>query len=168
MQVTELVQFLAAFFNVAAYAPDEQGGVFYPSDSDRDPTVARIGLALEPWPGVEDWLVENRIDTLWLHRPWKLDLTVLPPKVVVVAHHIPFDEHLTIGYNRLLANALGLAWDAHEQPQVIGYKQAPEFPKRPIGMLADTPEQDFSGWCRQIAELFGGYDKVVSGHPRSG
>ncbi|MFD1143091.1 Nif3-like dinuclear metal center hexameric protein [Larkinella insperata] len=165
MLVSELTAFLTSFFNTVRYPPDEQGGVYErPNAAASDRPLHRLGLALEPGPDLPAWLHENRIDALWLHRPWQLDPSVLPPDFPVLFHHLPFDEHLTIGYNHPLADALGMSWTATRIPEVLGTKQAPGFPVRPIGMIGPVVELDFTGWCHRIAEQFGGYDEAKAGH----
>ncbi|GAB3927159.1 Nif3-like dinuclear metal center hexameric protein [Larkinella terrae] len=163
MRLDELVHYLAFLFTTAAYPPEEQGGIYHSHPDSIDQPVRRIGLALEPWPGLPDWLVENRIDTLWLHRPWHLDPAVLPENTTVLAHHLPFDEHFTIGYNRSMAEAVGLPWTVAEGPEPIGYKQAPGLPPRPIGMLGRSPQLDLESWRNQIIDLFGGYEEAYPG-----
>lgn len=165
MQLDELIAFLADFFNTSSYPPEEQGGIFYrPNSFPISQPVRRIGLVLEPWPGLADWLRENRIDTLWLHRPWNLDLIKFPKEVAVISHHLPFDEHLTIGYNRPMAEVAGMQWINAETPQAIGYKQAPGFPIRSIGMLGLGVQLSFSDWCDRITTRFGGYDDAWPGN----
>ncbi|MGV3560710.1 Nif3-like dinuclear metal center hexameric protein [Larkinella arboricola] len=162
MLLSELTAFLAAFFNTAAYPPDEQGGI-YSRPHPENYSIHRLGLALEPGPDFADWLSDNPINTLWLHRPWQLDPTALPTGVTVLFHHLPFDEHLTIGYNRPLADVLGLTWTDTTVPEILGTKQSPGFPVRPIGMIGPVPALDFTGWCRRISEHFGGYDEARPG-----
>lgn len=155
---------MAAFFNAPAYPAEEQGGIYLSAYPDRiNQPVYRIGLALEPWPGLADWLTENRIDTLWLHRPWNLDRATLPGNVAVLSHHLPFDEHLTIGYNRSMAEVVGMSWTDTEVPQTIGDKQVPGFPARPIGMIGLGWQLDFEGWCNRIRNRFGGYEEAYPG-----
>lgn len=164
MLLSELVTFLTVYFNTSAYPPGEQGGVFFPADAQSpDYPIQRLGLALEPGPDLPDWLLENQLETLWLHRPWQLDLTAFPTHVTVLYHHLPFDEHLTIGYNRPLADALGLQWTNTVAPEILGTKQALGFPVRPIGMIGAGPALDFMDWCHRIAEQFGGYDGIYPG-----
>ncbi|GAB3335590.1 Nif3-like dinuclear metal center hexameric protein [Larkinella ripae] len=161
MLVPELIHFLSALFDSPAYPPDEQGGFYFRPDQHLpNAPVQRLGLALEPGPDLPDWISKNRIGTLWLHRPWQLDPAVLPTHIPVLFHHLPFDEHLTIGYNRLLANTLSMPWTATE---MLGTKQAPGFPARPIGMIGTVPERDFASWCAQFSKLFGGYEDARPG-----
>lgn len=110
----ELADFLAAELNTNRYPTTEQGGIYRPSDRP----VARLGLALEPFPGLRAWIETNRLDALWLHRPWQLDPTTLPPDIGILTHHLPFDETLTMGVNPYLASQL----NAFAPPQPLGYK----------------------------------------------
>ena len=171
MLLTELTHFLAGLFTTAIYPPDEQGGIFHLPNSDMTgKPVSHIGLALEPEPGLAEWIRTNQIDALWLHRPWKLDLTSIPANVAVLYHHLPFDEHLTIGYNQWMANALGITPETQVGSgeaiyPVIGYKQAHNLPARPIGLIGRAPGLDFGGWLYRINDEFGGYDEV---HPGAG
>jgi putative NIF3 family GTP cyclohydrolase 1 type 2 len=162
--LTELLPLLAEIFNTSVYPPGEQGGLFHGSSSDpSDHPVQRVGLALEPWPALPEWLVDHRIDTLWLHRPWLLDRSSLPANVAVLYHHLPFDEHLTIGYNRWLAESLGFSGTPKPLLEVIGYKAMPGYPDRPIGMVGSESQLDFRGWCQRIAHVFGGYEDAIPG-----
>ncbi|MGA0557084.1 Nif3-like dinuclear metal center hexameric protein [Larkinella sp. VNQ87] len=164
MRLTALLDFLAVYFKTADYAPEERGGIYIlPNPDFLEQPVEPLGVALDPWPGLPDWLTENRIRTLWMHRPWQLDPAVLPEDVTVLFHHLPFDEQLTLGYNQPLADALGLPWTDAVRPEPLGYKQSPGLPNRPIGMVGTGPALDFGGWCQRSAEQFGGYDEAVLG-----
>ena len=164
MILSEFLQFLAEIFNTSLYPPGEQGGLFYGSSPDpsRHP-VQRVGLALEPWPTLPEWIVIHRIDTLWLHRPWLLDRSSLPANVTVLYHHLPFDEHFTVGYNGWLAETLGFSGTPKPLLEVIGYKAMPGYPDRPIGMMGSETQLDFRGWCQRVAFVFGGYEDAIPG-----
>ncbi len=123
-------------------------------------SIQRIGLALEPPSDLKNWVRDQQLDTLWLHRPWRLDLDALPPDMGVVAHHLPFDETLTTGYNTRLADALGM----HSLDE-LGYKQVADesgrlLPKRAIGMIGTAPKRSDEAWLALIQREFGGYDRV--------
>ncbi|MBO0931701.1 Nif3-like dinuclear metal center hexameric protein [Fibrella aquatilis] len=144
------------------YPAAERGGIYRPSSRP----VERIGLALEPPPQVGNWVRDNNLDALWLHRPWRLDQAALPPDVGVLYHHLPFDETLTTGYNVPLAAALGLS-----ELDILGYKTAPgpadaHLPPRPIGMVGAVPHRSFDEWKQLINNLFGGYDRAEFGSVR--
>ena len=158
--LNDIVNFLANEFTVDRYPDREQGGVFLPSSRP----VRRLGLALEPFPELAGWAVNNQLDAVWLHRPWQLDLSTLPLDVGVIHNHLPFDEHLTMGYNVRLAAQFGV----HNSLEPIGFKQASRetgepLPQRPIGMLFEADAQDVSKWIRRTEQLFGGCDRVEPG-----
>lgn len=158
--LTNLVNFLARTFAVDRYPAHEQGGVYHPSNRP----VQRLGLAVEPFPDLANWIADNQLDALWLHRPWKLDLATLPPDMGVVYNHLPFDEHLTMGYNRPLASLLG----ATGTPEPLGFKQATHdtgepLPQRAIGMILDAEPQPVADWLGQLETHFGGYDQSEAG-----
>lgn len=146
----DMVTFLDGVFQTEQY-PDEAGGVFAPSARG----VRRLGLALEPWPGLADWAQTERLDALFLHRPWKLQQGELPDDIGIMAHHLAFDEHLTLGFNVRLAAALRM-----EGLQVLGDKGG-----RPLGMLGDVPPQSFEAWRQQCEQVFGGLEDVIAGGP---
>lgn len=159
--LADIDHFLQASFAVDRYPETERGGIYYPS---RRP-IRRIGLALEPFSKLPDWIAENQLDALWLHRPWQLDLAALPTDFGVLTHHLPFDESLSMGYNQQLAVQLGATSDL----EPIGYKQESAktgkgLPQRPLGMLMDVAEREFDEWLATIHELFGGYDRAEAGH----
>lgn len=158
--LNEIDEFLQNELAVDRYPDSEQGGIYYPSERP----IRRMGLALEPFSNVSAWVNEANIDALWFHRPWQLNLTDLPPDIGILAHHLPFDESLTIGYNEELAKQLG----ATRPPEPLGHKQAVNeagalLPQRPIGMLIDVPEQEFDSLLDTIKTLFGSYDRAESG-----
>jgi putative NIF3 family GTP cyclohydrolase 1 type 2 len=137
---------LNAYFAVERFG-DDQGGIYHASDRP----VERIGLALEPWPQVERWVRDARLDALFLHRPWKLADGQLPPDIGVLAYHLAFDERLTLGYNSRLADALGMV-----NIEVLGHKEG-----RPLGMLGTVRPQPFDQLQQRCAAMFGGYNETV-------
>lgn len=156
----EIDDFLHNKLAANRYPDQEQGGIYYPSERP----IHRIGLALEPFADLPAWVDTEQLDALWLHRPWRLNLADLPPDVGILAHHLPFDETLTSGYNELLAKQLG----ATRVDRPLGFKQAVNeagevLPERPIGMVIDVPEQEFDGLLHTIKTLFGGYDRAEAG-----
>lgn len=162
--LNDIVDFLRSEFTIDRYPDSEQGGVYHASGYP----VQRLGLVLEPFPELADWMVENQLDTLWLHRPWQLDLTTLPPDVAVIYNHLPFDEHLTMGYNPRLAAQLRAVGPL----EPVGFKQAVNAigespPQRPIGMLFDAVQQDIAEWVRRAEILFGGNDRIEPGRQTS-
>lgn len=155
--LNDIINFLHEEFAVDRYPDSEQGGVYHPSGRP----VRRLGLALEPASKLPTWVLDNQLDALWLHRPWKLDLTTLPPDIGIIYTHLPFDEHLTMGYNARLATQLRAVGPL----EPLGYKQATRdtgelLPQRPIGMLFDAIKQNISDWTTLLQTLFGGFDRL--------
>ncbi|MFD2935956.1 Nif3-like dinuclear metal center hexameric protein [Spirosoma flavum] len=147
------------------YPDAEKGGIYYPSKRP----IRRLGLALEPFPKLSDWVNETQVDALWLHRPWQLDLANLPPDIGILSHHLPFDETLTMGNNTQLAKRIG----ATGALEPLGYKQDTTedgtlLPERPIGMLIDVVEQEFDYWLTTVKGIFGGYDRAEAGSGAAG
>ena len=68
-----IAAFLNRYFEVETY-PDDTNGVYRSSDR----AVKRLGLALEPTPDLYARLEALECDALFLHRPWRLDLSRLP------------------------------------------------------------------------------------------
>ncbi|WP_460950163.1 Nif3-like dinuclear metal center hexameric protein [Spirosoma daeguense] len=161
----DVADFLKSELNTDHYPTTEQGGIYYPSNRQ----IQRIGLALQPFPTMAEWVDDEHIDAIWLHRPWQLKLDTLPADVGILSHHLPFDERLAIGYNKQLAKKLGAAGT----PEPIGYKQSSTetgktLPQRPLGMIIDVAEGEFDNWLKTINELFGGYDRAEAGNGTSG
>ncbi|OKH56038.1 NGG1p interacting factor NIF3 [Calothrix sp. HK-06] len=146
MQLDTITKFLNTFFQVERYNEDEQGGIYLPSTR----SIKRLGLALEPWDGLYNWVKNQHIDALFLHRPWKLELEQLPPDIGVISYHLPFDESLTLGFNTRLADVLSLS-----NLEVFGEKQ-----NRPIGMTGQAPNQTFTDICDCVKEVFNGYEQI--------
>ncbi len=161
--LNDIARFLQTELTTDRYPVSEQGGVYHASDRP----VSRLGLVLEPFPELPQWLADNQFDALWLHRPWHLDLAVLSTDVGLLHHHLPFDEHLTIGFNPRLAERL----NAQNPPEPLGFKQAisedgTPLPPRPIGMLITVPEREFDAHLYPIRDEFNGYDRAEMGrHP---
>ena len=159
--LTELANFLAAEFHANRYPDAEKGGIYRLSDQP----VQRLGLALEPFAGLESWAGTAELDAVWLHRPWQLDLAhALPGNVGVLYHHLPFDETLTIGFNPYLATQLGALWP----PEPLGVKpvtnnENTSQPPRPIGMLIEVPTSEFDAQLMAVSTAFGGYDRAELG-----
>lgn len=144
----DLAQFLEQLLGAARY-PGEPSGVFIPSSR----AVLRLGLALEPFVGLGDWLRCERVDALFLHRPWRLALGALPPGVGVLTSHLAFDERLTLGMNPWLAQALGLR----------GLEPLGEKAGRVIGMIGQGRPRSFAVFRVEVAEVFGGVGRVLPG-----
>lgn len=144
----DLVQFLAQFFAVHRFE-DDQNGVYLPSKRP----IACIGLALEPWAGLAQWVSSKQLDALFLHRPWQLQRQQLPADLGVVAYHLAFDESLTLSFNPRLATVLGMS-----KLKVLGKKE-----ERSIGMIGDIPTQSFADYCCCLDEVFNGHSEIHPG-----
>lgn len=153
-----LAAFLDDQLGAATYPPDERGGVFRPpapaGNALRRP-LARLGLALEPWPGLRAWALDEGLDALFLHRPWRLRPDALRPAVGVLYAHLPFDDHLTTSDNAPLATALGF-----RTREVLGMKDG-----RRIGMLGDVEPRPAADALAYVTAVFGGTEAVVLPDP---
>ncbi len=121
--------------------PDDQHGIYRPSERN----VKRIGLALEPWIGIDTWVRQKNLDALFLHRPWRLDIETLPGDIGILAYHLAFDLTLTLGLNPRLANVLRMT-----HPVPCAYKE-----NLPLGMLGDMPVMATDSFLETLTELFG-------------
>jgi putative NIF3 family GTP cyclohydrolase 1 type 2 len=117
----------------------------------REAPVARLGLALEPWPGMEGWIRAERLDAVLLHRPWRLPIDALPADLGVVASHAPFDEHLGLGWNPRLAQRLELT---AIQPLGGG-------PAVVAGMLGTLAPVRWGELLARIEAVFGGIEECL-------
>jgi putative NIF3 family GTP cyclohydrolase 1 type 2 len=124
-----------------AHIPGDQHGIYRPSKR----IVRRIGLALEPWTGIETWVRQKNLDALFLHRPWHLDMQAIPDDVGILAYHLAFDLTLTLGMNPRLANVLQMT---HLVP--FAYKDT-----LPLGMLGDIPVASTDDVLETLTEVFG-------------
>ena len=77
---------------------DEQAGVYLPSERE----IRRLGMALEPPENLQTWVKRERLDALFLHRPWRLERSAVADGVGVLAYHLPFDDHLTLSFKPAL------------------------------------------------------------------
>lgn len=157
--LADLEAFLAEALATAAFPPDDPHGLWRPPLPPAPHHVARLALALEPWPGLPAWVARERPDALWLHRPWRLaELSPpLPDHLGILAHHLAFDERLTTGLNPRLAAALGFT----AAPEPFGEKDG-----RPLGMLGPVAAvpAGADGWetlARRVGETFGGLDDAT-------
>ncbi|MBW4566433.1 MAG: Nif3-like dinuclear metal center hexameric protein [Mojavia pulchra JT2-VF2] len=146
--IEEIIEFLNCFFAVERFPTSERGGVYLATSNP----VKRIGLALEPWAQLPEWVSAQRLDALFLHRPWKLDAEKISPELGVISYHLPFDECLTIGFNLRLAQVLRMSG-----LEILGEKE-----NRAIGMLGEIPTQNFASLCSCITQIFGGQDQVCA------
>ena len=141
--LADLETFLSDFL-LAGQFDGDQNGIYRASNRQ----LKKLGLALEPPPNISGWILQNKLDALFLHRPWKLGRT--PEGVGVLAYHYAFDERLTTGYNPLLAEALKLS-----HPEVFGHKEG-----RPLGMMGDVPRTSLAAFQKQLEIEFGGLGGV--------
>ena len=111
-------------------------------------SVSRLGLALEPWPGLPEWVASEQLDALFLHRPFKLDTEALPEDIGVLASHLPFEERLALGFNPRLADAMEMT-----NLEPIGQRKG-----RPLGMLGAIPPQTVAAFYRSVSDTFGGLE----------
>ena len=140
----DIARFLSDFFGANRFT-DDQNGVHIPSNR----AIARLGIALEPWSELATWAQQERLDGLFLHRPWQLQTL----DIGVVAYHLAFDEALTIGFNPRLATVLGMA-----NLEVLGKKEG-----RAIGMLGEIESHSFDKYCDRLKQVFQGCDQVIPG-----
>lgn len=146
-ELTEIAAFLDGLLHADWFGEDPIGIV-----RDARRPVETIGLILDPFPGLGEWIASERIDALCVHRPWGLSEGDLGG-AGVLAYHLPFDEGMTVGYNPRLAAALGMT-----ELKKWGGK---DF--RPIGMTGGIEEQPFDEFVSTLWELFGGLDLVERG-----
>lgn len=150
INLKQLVEFLDSFLAVHQFKNDERGGIYLPSQR----SIHRLGLALEPGPHLSQWVEHQRLDALFLHRPWKLQPEEWEPNIGVVSYHLPFDERLTLGFNPRLAAVLGM-----EAYQGFGEKEG-----RPIGTIGKIEPQSFVNLCDRIHQIFGGCEQTLAGN----
>ncbi len=140
LSISALAHYLDVYFGVAHF-PGDQNGIYRPGSRE----VRRIGLALEPWAGIGDWVQQERLDALFLHRPWHLDLHTLPEDVGVLGYHLAFDSLLTLGFNTRLATILQMT-----QLVPIGTKEG-----MPLGMLGQVKPVSLSTMILALSDIFG-------------
>jgi putative NIF3 family GTP cyclohydrolase 1 type 2 len=142
----ELAAHLGALLGAHRYAPAEHG-VAHAADR----RVARLGLALDGSAAVAAWSRSERLDAVWLHRPWRLPAAELAPGTGVCFTHLPFDDRLTTGLNPRLATALECT-----DLEPFAFKDG-----RTLGMLARCEPRTPDGLRDALAGVFGGLDAWV-------
>ena len=142
--LSELAAFLDEFFGASRF-PEETDGVLHFGDRP----IRRVGLALEPWPGLAMWAERERLDAVFLHRAAHLETSTVPAGVGVVSYHLPFDEKLALGWNLRLADVLGLS-----TPEVLGWKRG-----RPLGMIGDISSRSVADFYHIVNDIFGGREE---------
>src|SRR5690606_28225234 len=113
--------------------------------------VARLGLALEPWSGMEKWIRAERLDAVLLHRPWRLPIDALPRELGVLASHAPFDERLGLGWNKPLA----------DQMELGGLEPLAGKSGVPVGMLGTVVPMGWRVLIDRLTAVFGGVQDSV-------
>lgn len=146
-RLREIDEHLRGYLRVASY-PDDRNGIL--GDDDRQ--VARIGVALEPFALLDQWVTDADLDALLLHRAWGIERLNLPPEVGVLTYHLPFDDRLTLGDNPRLAALLELS-----SVEPFGHREA-----RVIGMIGDLVERAATELEAELRAMFGGLESV---HP---
>jgi putative NIF3 family GTP cyclohydrolase 1 type 2 len=121
---------------------DDLTGIYVPSVR----AVVRLGLALEPSATLAEWVCQNGIDAMFLHRPQRLTRYPLPPDVGVLASHLAFDLRLTVGYNPYLAATL----EMHD----LALLHRPDGVA--IGMVGTVDALPWADWRARIATEFQG------------
>lgn len=163
IQLHDVASFLDRLLEAPAYTAvrgrdgrGDQNGIYRNS---RRP-VLRIALALEPWVEMESALAAGEIDAVSLHRPWRLTseqrALLEANDTGVLAYHLSFNEHLTLGFNPPLAVRLGLTMP----PEMLGSKEG-----RPLGMIGQlaTPAPVGDVMAR-LREVFGGLEAEHPGN----
>ncbi len=146
INLAAIARYLDELFEVAHMPDDAPASIVRASDRP----VTRLGLVLEPWPGIGHWAKTHAIDALFIHRPRRLDMALLDTDIGVIAYHRAFDEHLTIAHNPWLADAIGMT-----ALEVLGTKEG-----RPIGMIGTVSADVMAHWPEYLAAIFGGLDEV--------
>ncbi len=140
MELGAIARYLDRTLGVELFAADDQNGVYRASQRP----IERIGLALEPWHGIGEWVRHRQLDALFLHRPWRLDRQELPPDLGVVAYHLAFDFTLTFGLNHRLA-------------EVMGMREIGDFGHRdgaPLGMVGSLGKTQLNDFVESLEEIF--------------
>lgn len=139
---------LAHAREVLRLAEDDDGGGVLRSAAG---AVRCLGLALEPWQGMGAWAASERLDAVFLHRPWGWDASGLPEEVGVWALHRSFDVALTPGPSRVLAETLGLS-----SLEPLGERRG-----QPLGMVGQARPRSSAAWARLARRVFGGTEDLV-------
>ena len=138
--LTDITTYLDAQLDSSRF-PDDQNGIYRPSSRP----VQRIGLTIEPRTNIGEWVRHQHLDALFLHRPWRLDLTTLSDDTGILAYHLAFDLTLTSGYNPRLADALLM-----HHPTPFAYKDT-----IPYGMFGDIAPTSLSDIVTTLDDIFG-------------
>lgn len=123
---------------------------------DRPAGITRLGLVLEPWPGLATWTEREGVDGLFLHRHWSLKPGLLPPDAAVVANHEGFDRRFALGQAPELFVGLGMRPLA-SLPDRDGY---------PLGAVAEGPAGTLESLRARLLAVFGGVEAELASHER--
>lgn len=140
MQLSAIAAYLETLLG-SERVPDEPRTIYRPSTR----SIRRLGLALEPWTEMRRWIDQERLDALFLHRPWQLDTQTLPEELGVLASHRGFDRTLTYGFNLRLATALQMT-----NVVACAFKDG-----QPLGMLGEIQPTSYDVQAEMLAEIFG-------------
>jgi len=120
--------------------------------------VARLGLALEPWPGLRAWIAAEALDAVLLHRHWSLTLDGWPAEIGVLASHDAFDRRYGFGRTPELADALALTvGDAHDS---LGDRDG--HPLGSVGTVRDGGAMDAATLRAALMRTFGGVEAELA------
>ena len=140
LSLSAIAAYLDRYLGSARFAND-QNGIYRASNRP----VKRIGLALEPWVGIDAWIRQECLDALFLHRPWQMHMQTLPAHVGVLAYHLAFHLTLTFGFNQRLANVLQI-----KNSVPFAFKEV-----IPYGMIGDIDPDTMNSVIAYLAEIFG-------------
>ena len=119
----------------------DQNGIYRPTQHP----VRRIGVALEPWSDIGMWVRHERLDALFLHRPWHLNLQQVPDEIGILAYHLAFDLTLTFGLNPRLAHVLSMS-----QLTPFAFKDSV-----PLGMIGNIAPVPLATITERLQHIFG-------------
>lgn len=145
VKLDEIASYLDMRLSASQFEED-QNGILRPAKR----SIARIGLTLVPWEGLQQWVAVNELDAVFLHRPWMLQPEQIPTDVGILAYHLTFDEYLTLGYNTRLADLLCITG-----LEIIGDRDG-----RPLGMIGSVRPHSFVLLQGIIKQIFGGVDET--------
>ena len=159
--VLDAAKFLSSFFPIRArdvpWIYHEPRGARYAPDLT---PVARVVCSITPTPGVYARMRLGRgtpPPLVFLHRPFTLDRRQVPRGTSVLSSHVGFDEVLTVGWNEVLADRLGMYVGDHAVC-LQGYKGDPD---RRIGIVAAFREPTtLNSISEKIKHEFGRWDAV--------
>lgn len=125
--------------------PNDPPIAFIPADRP----VSRLGFALEPMPGLADWVGAERIDAIFLHRPWLIGDAGLPAGVGILASHAAFDTRLAVGSHRFAA--------------MLEMRDLRQLGDGAPGMVGVIGETEPAAFVARVTRMFGGVEEVVAG-----